>query len=92
MRSWKALCLLIFVGALAFWAFDALPFMDLPAHAGLIALRHRFASSPFERRYYIFDPHIGPYTVFRELAEIFTRVIGPLGAVRLLAMLPVIAT
>jgi hypothetical protein len=66
--------------------------MDLPAHAGLIALRHRFATSPFEQRYYIFDPHVGPYTVFRELAELFTRVIGPVGAVRLLATLPVIAT
>jgi hypothetical protein len=87
-----ALGFLVFVGALAFWAYDALPFMDLPAHAGLIALRHRFASSPFEQRYYIFDPHIGPYTVFRELADVFTRVIGPLGAVRLLATLPVIAT
>ncbi len=92
MRSWWALFFLIFAGALAFWAFDALPFMDLPAHAGLIALRHRFATSPFEQRYYIFDPHIGPYTVFRELAELFTRVIGPLGAVRLLATLPVVAT
>lgn len=92
MRSWKALGLLIFAGTLAFWAFDALPFMDLPAHAGLIALRHRFATSPFEQRYYIFEPHIGPYSVFRELAEIFTRVIGPLGAVRLLATLPVVAT
>jgi hypothetical protein len=92
VRSWRALGFLIFTGALAFWAFDALPFMDLPAHAGLIALRHRFATSPFEQRYYIFDPHIGPYTVFRELAELFTRVIGPLGAVRLLATLPVVAT
>ncbi len=83
------------VGLLAvavFWVFDALPFMDLPAHAGLIAMRHRFATSPFDQQYYVLAPHIGPYSLFRFLGESFVRVIGPLGAVRALATLPVIAT
>ena len=87
------------VGALAvlvFWAFEALPFQDLPAHAGLIAMRHRFSESSlgsaFESRFFVLAPHIGPYSVFRFLGEAFVRLIGPLGAVRLLATLPMIAT
>ena len=91
-RSWWLLGVSTLAGALLFWCYGALPFMDLPAHAGLIALRHRFASSPFEQRYFIYDPHVGPYTVFRELGDLFTRFIGPVGAVRLLATLPVVAT
>jgi hypothetical protein len=78
--------------ALVFWIFDALPFQDLPAHAGLIALRHRFGASPFEQRYFVFAPHIGPYSLFRFLGEELTRVLGPVGAVRALATLPVVAT
>ena len=91
-RSWWLLGALTLAGALLFWSYGALPFMDLPAHAGLIALRHRFASSPFEQRYFIYDPHIGPYTVFRELGDLFAGIVGPVAAVRLLATLPVIAT
>ena len=37
-------------------------------------------------------PHIGPYSLFRFLGEVFVRFLGPLGAVRALATLPVIAT
>ena len=77
---------------LVFWVFDALPFQDLPAHAGLIAMRHRFAESAFEQRYYVLAPHIGPYSVFRFLGEAFVRGVGPVGAVRALATLPVVAT
>lgn len=91
-RQWWLLGASICFGALLFWCYAALPFMDLPAHAGLIALRHRFASSPFEQRFFIYDPHVGPYTVFRELGDLFTGVVGPVGAVRLLATLPVFAT
>jgi hypothetical protein len=90
--SWIGLGVAMAAGALLFWAFDALPFMDLPAHAGLIALRHRFASSPFEQHYLVYAPHVGPYSLFRGLGELFDRVIGPVGAVRALATLPVIAT
>jgi hypothetical protein len=78
--------------ALVFWLFDALPFQDLPAHAGLIALRHRIATSPFEQQYFVFAPHIGPYSLFRFLGEQLTQVIGPTGAVRAIATLPVLAT
>jgi hypothetical protein len=89
------------VGALAlivFWVFDALPFQDLPAHAGLIAMRHRFgevlgaAGPSFESRFFVLAPHIGPYSVFRFLGEVFTSVLGPVGAVRALASLPLLAT
>jgi hypothetical protein len=83
---------LTIAGALVFWLFDALPFQDLPAHAGLIALRHRFAASPFEQRYFVFAPHLGPYSLFRFLGEALLPLLGPVGAVRAIATLPVIAT
>jgi hypothetical protein len=79
-------------GAWVFWGFDALPFQDLPAHAGLIALRHRFEGSPFDQRFYVYAPHLGPYSLFRFLGE---RLVGPLGAVRAvraLAALSFVAT
>jgi hypothetical protein len=79
-------------GTLVFWLFDALPFQDLPAHAGLIAMRHRFGASAFEQRFFVLAPHIGPYSLFRFLGELFVRVIGPVGAVRAIATLPVLAT
>jgi hypothetical protein len=43
----------VFAAVLVFWVFEALPFQDLPAHAGLIAMRHRFGSSPFEQRFFV---------------------------------------
>ncbi len=90
--SWLLLGAAGLLAVLVFWAFDALPFQDLPAHAGLIAMRHRFAQSTFEQRYYVLAPHVGPYSLFRFLGEVFVRVLGPLGAVRALGTLPVIAT
>ncbi len=90
--SWIGLGVAMAAGALLFWAFDALPFMDLPAHAGLIAMRHRFAASPFEQQFFVYAPHLGPYSLFRGLGELFDRAVGPVGAVRALATLPVIAT
>src|SRR5262249_15687448 len=77
---------------LVFWVFDSLPFQDLPAHAGLIAMRHRFGASAFEQHFYVLAPHIGPYSLFRFLREVFVRPRGPVGAVRAIATLPVIAT
>lgn len=90
--AWAGLASVMALGVLVFWVFDALPFQDLPAHAGLIAMRHRFASSGFEERYFVLAPHIGPYSLFRFLGEGFVRVIGAEGAVRALGTLPVIAT
>jgi hypothetical protein len=87
-----ALVAVMLVATSVFWAFEALPFQDLPAHAGLIAMRHRFESSPFEQRFYVLAPHIGPYSLFRFLGEMFVRVIGPIPAVRALGTLPIIAT
>ncbi|MDP9003072.1 MAG: hypothetical protein M3O46_23525, partial [Myxococcota bacterium] len=75
-------------GALVFWLYDALPFQDLPAHAGLIALRHRLPESPFEQRFFVLAPHLGPYSLFRALGQALLPWLGPLGAVRALAMLP----
>jgi hypothetical protein len=79
-------------GSLTFWLFDALPFQDLPAHAGLIAIRHRFAESAFDQRYYKLGSIIGPYAVFLELGALLRHVVGPLRAVRVLGTLPVLAT
>lgn len=86
------LAAVMLVATSVFWAFEALPFQDLPAHAGLIAMRHRFETSAFEQQFYVLAPHIGPYSLFRFLGEAFVRVIGPVGAVRALGTLPVIAT
>ncbi len=94
--AWAGLGVVGLFSILVFWAFDALPFQDLPAHAGLIAMRHRFGASPlassFESRFFVLAPHIGPYSLFRFLGETFVSVVGPLGAVRALATLPVVAT
>ena len=90
--GWVGLGAAILAGALLFWSFDALPFMDLPAHAGLIAMRHRWGASPFEQQYFVYAPHLGPYSLFRGLGELFDRALGPVGAVRALATLPVVAT
>jgi hypothetical protein len=92
LMPWLGLGLVGLGATLVFWIFDALPFQDLPAHAGLIAMRHRFADSAFEQRFFVLAPHIGPYSLFRFLGEIFVRVIGPVGAVRLIATLPVVLT
>jgi hypothetical protein len=90
--AWLGLAALVAGGVLVFWLFDALPFQDLPAHAGLIALRHRLAESPFEARYYVLAPQLGPYSLFRGLGEALVGLLGPVGAVRALATLPVLAT
>lgn len=90
--AWFGLASVGVLAVLVFWVFDALPFQDLPAHAGLIAMRHRFADSAFESRFFVLAPHIGPYSLFRFLGERFVTLVGPVGAVRALATLPVIAT
>jgi hypothetical protein len=89
---WATLAAVSLAGVLVFWLFDAMPFQDLPAHAGLIAMRHRFADSAFDQRYFVFAPHIGPYSLFRFLGEAFVPLLGPTGTVRALATLPALAT
>jgi hypothetical protein len=89
---WIGLGAVGLAAVLVFWLFDALAFQDLPAHAGLIAMRHRFAGSPFEQRFFVLSPHIGPYTLFRFLGEGLVGIVGPTGAVRVIATLPVVAT
>ncbi len=88
--AWVALAFTGMAACGVFWGFDALPFQDLPAHAGLIALRARIESSVWEQQYFVHAPHIGPYTLFRFLGAIFARVLGPVSAVRLLATLPLV--
>jgi len=92
MAPWLGVGALTMAGALVFWLFDSLPFQDLPAHAGLIALRHRFADSAFEQRFFVLAPHLGPYSLFRFLGEALVVPLGPVGAVRAIATLPVVAT
>lgn len=89
---WLGLGVLGLLAVLVFWVFDALPFQDLPAHAGLIAMRHRWATSAFDQKYFVLAPHIGPYSLFRFLGETFLRASSPLTAVRILGTLPVVAT
>ncbi|WP_394850237.1 hypothetical protein LZC95_22625 [Pendulispora brunnea] len=90
--SWMGLGFVGALGILVFWAFDALPFQDLPAHAGLIALRHRFAESPFDQRFFVLAPHLGPYSLFRFIGEQVTSMFGPIAAVRTLGTLPLVVT
>jgi hypothetical protein len=92
LRPWLGVAALTLTGALVYWIFDALPFQDLPAHAGLIALRHRFASSAFDQQFFVFSPHLGPYSLFRWLGERFVAPLGPVGAVRAIATLPLVLT
>jgi hypothetical protein len=89
---WLGLATLTIAAALVFWLFDALPFQDLPAHAGLIALRHRYAASAFEQHFFVVAPHLGPYSLFRFLGETLVGPLGPIGAIRVIATLPVLAT
>jgi hypothetical protein len=88
---WGTLFVSWVAAVLVFWAFEAMPFQDLPAHAGLIALRKRFATSAFDQRFFVLASHVGPYTLFRVLGEAIATVVGPLRAVRVLATLPTIA-
>jgi hypothetical protein len=90
--AWFGLAAAMLLGALVFWAFDALPFQDLPAHAGLIAMRQRYAESAFEQRYFKLGSLVGPYSVFLWLGALLDRLVGPLAAVRVLGTLPVLAT
>ena len=60
--AWIGLGAVGLLGVLVFWVFEALPFQDLPAHAGLIAMRHRFTDGSFESRFFVLAPHIGPYS------------------------------
>jgi hypothetical protein len=88
---WLAFGVLL-VGAISvFWCFGALPFMDLPAHAGILALKHRFASSSFEAQFFVVFQHLGPYSLFSGLGELFTAWFGADAAVRLLATLAAVA-
>lgn len=90
--NWLGLAVVTLLATLSLWLFDALSFQDLPGHAGLIAMRDRFAESAFEQRYYKFGATIGPYSLFLLLGRCFDLVLGPVGAVRALATLPLIAT
>ena len=82
---------LVVVAASIYWVWPALPFQDLPGHAGMIALRQRIDTSAFDQTYFVHAPRLGPYSVFRALGSLFASVLGPLGAVRLLATLPMFA-
>ncbi len=74
-------------GLVLLWGFPVLPFQDLVAHAGLIALRARIAESPLEASVLVHWPQLGSYTLFRALGGAFAACCGPLAAVRALATL-----
>src|SRR5690349_8996663 len=58
---WLAFGVLLIGAISVFWCFDALPFMDLPAHAGILALKRRFVPGSFEAHFFIVAQHLGPY-------------------------------
>jgi hypothetical protein len=76
----------------ALWAFPYLPQQDLPAHAGLMALRHRFPTSPLLQQYFLVHESLGSYAVFRAIGEWTYSTLGPIGCVRLFASVPFVAT
>lgn len=90
LYAWAAFWVLEGCAVAIFWAFDALPFMDLPGHAGILALQHRFDPAGFEGRFFTYAPHLGPYSLFRVLGSALTDLFGALDAVRILATLPII--
>jgi len=87
---WSWLVLLEAAALCVFFCFDALPFQDLPAHAGLIALRDRLPDSPFEQRYWVLAPHLGGYSLFRALGHVLAKLGGAEVAVRIIAALPIV--
>jgi hypothetical protein len=92
LGPWVALGVVWVLAVLVFWLFPALPCQDLPAHAGLIAMRHRFAESPLEQRFFVLATGIGPYSLFLVLGEWLDRLLGPLRAERALATFHLLAT
>ncbi len=76
--------------ALATFLVPYLPFQDLPAHGGLIALRERLRHAGSESAFYVLDEQLNPYFVFRVTGDLLARVLGPVGAVRVLGFLPVV--
>jgi hypothetical protein len=90
--QWVVLVAVTLAAASVFWAFDALPYQDLPAHAGALAIRQRFSESVFDRHNYREGPEMGPYAVFLLLGDLLARLMGPERAIRALSTLPVLAT
>lgn len=87
---WLAFAAIECAALAVFWAFDALPFMDLPGHAGVIALRSFYPQSDFLQQYFRVAPHFGAYSLFRFIGDSLAPWIGPVAAVRVLASLPII--
>jgi hypothetical protein len=87
---WASFVLLQLAAVAVFFAFDALPFQDLPAHAGLIALRDRLSDASLEHRYWVLAPHLGGYSLFRGLGHALATMGGAGLAVRVIGALPVV--
>lgn len=81
------LCLAWGLGLIWFWAYPALPFQDLVAHAGFLATRLRYAASPVEQAMLVYAPRLGPYSLFHLLGALASLVWSPLGTMRLIASL-----
>jgi len=75
------------LGLAFFWAFPALPFQDLIAHAGFLAERTRYAHSPLEQSVLVYSPRLGPYSLFHALGAGVGALLGPLPAMRAIASL-----
>jgi hypothetical protein len=83
------LALLLAAVAGAYLGFPHLPFQDLPAHAGLLALRERLDGSALLAAHYQPGSLLGPYGLFLGLGHLLA---GPLGAERAVRVVAASAT
>jgi hypothetical protein len=91
IAPWLALLVLEVSAVSIFWLFGALPFMDLPAHAGIAALRLRYSQSAFEQQFYVLTHDIAGYPLFRLSVDGLAKLFGPLNSVRIFASIPAVA-
>lgn len=71
------------LGLFGIWWAPALPFQDLIAHAGFLATRLRYASSPVEQSVLDLAPELGPYSLFHASTTLASHWLAPLAVMRL---------
>jgi hypothetical protein len=75
--------------AVAVLALPYVPYQDVLGHAGLLALRQRWAGAPEIAGLYEVDVRLGPYSLFRGLSGLLAGLLGAERAVRLVLVLAV---
>ena len=90
----RALGLLVVLGLVVaggFMLFPLLPHQDLPAHAGLLAVRQRLESSALLGQHFQQGALLGPYTSFLALAQLLGAGFGADVGMRMLAAIATLA-